>query len=185
MLKLTVKMLLMMVVSPLVMANAITPNKPWQTNLQQLKESHPVKEVGSANFSFLMWDIYNSQLSTSNGKYPITNQQDTLMYTINYQRDISSSDLVERTIEQWHHINTDKDIYMPYVNKLRDMWPDIKKGDSLALVSNQSGSGFYYNNDFVGSIANEAFSPLFLSIWLSEKTSEPELRQQLLGDSNE
>lgn len=181
MLKLIVKVLLMLIVSPLTMANVIVADEQWQSNLQKVEKTNPVIEVGKANFSFLMWDIYNSQLATSTGKYPLTDQEDTLVYTINYKRDISSKDLVERTIEQWEHLEVGEDIYAPYITTLNAIWPNIKKGDSLALVSNKSGSGFYYNNAFVGNIANAEFSSLFLSIWLSERTSEPELRQQLLG----
>jgi hypothetical protein len=181
MLKLIVNVIFTLIVSPLANANVLEADNAWETNLQQIEAKNPVVEIGKASFSFLVWDIYNSQLATSTGKYPPATQSDTLIYTINYQRDISSKELVERTIEQWNHLKISKDIYSPYINILNDIWPDIKKGDSLALVSNAAGSGFYYNDDLVGSIANTDFSPLFLSIWLSEKTSEPALRQKLLG----
>jgi len=181
MLKLVVKVFFMMVISPFAISNVIVADDKWPSNLQKLEGNQPVIEVGKASFSFMLWDIYNSKLATSTGKYPLTDEKGTLVYTINYQRDISSQDLVERTVEQWEHLKVGKNTYKPYVAPLSEMWPDIKKGDSLALVSNESGSGFYHNDTFVGSIQNTEFSSLFLSIWLSQKTSEPDLREQLLG----
>jgi len=42
---------------------------------------------------------------------------------------------------------------------------------------------FYFNNLKVGVIERAEFSQLFLAIWLSEKTSEPELKAELLGEN--
>ena len=61
------------------------------------------------------------------------------------------------------------------------MWPDIKEGDSLSLLIHQGRSVFYFNQQYIGVINPSDFGQIFLAIWLSENTSEPELRRELLG----
>jgi len=48
------------------------------------------------------------------------------------------------------------------------------------VLNNQSV--FYFNDVKVGSIEEKEFGELFLSIWLSPKTSQKKLRNQLLGE---
>ena len=68
------------------------------------------------------------------------------------------------------------------MGKLNGMWPDIEKGDQLLLrVTEELASRFVFNGQVVGSISDPAFTERFLAIWLSEKSSYPEQRKQLLG----
>ena len=58
----------------------------------------------------------------------------------------------------------------------------MREGDSLTLwVNTQGDSHFYFGDKKLGQIQDETFGEAFLAIWLSERTSEPELRQGLLG----
>ena len=95
--------------------------------------------------------------------------------------DITNEDLLSRTVEQWQHLAVDKTLYQPYEAPLLSIWPNITEGDKLLLWNKQGRSEFYYNNRFVGAIEDAYFGELFLSIWLSEQTSQPDLRAQLLG----
>lgn len=153
----------------------------WEVTLDDLIKKQPVKEIGKAEFSVLIWDVYESELSTSSGEYPDTSSEEVLIYKINYLRDVTSKELIKSTIEQWEHLNIEVSVYKPFIPELNKIWPDIKSGDSLALVVKQNMNAFYYNNKFIGSIDDAEFAKTFLDIWLSEKTSEPELRNSLLG----
>lgn len=153
----------------------------WQISLDKITKDQPVKKVGKAKFSVFIWDVYESELSTSSGEYPDTSSEEVLIYKINYLRDVTSKELIKSTIEQWEHLNIEASVYKPFIPELNKIWPDIKSGDSLALVVKQNMNAFYYNNKFIGSIDDAEFAKIFLAIWLSEKTSEPELRNSLLG----
>jgi hypothetical protein len=60
--------------------------------------------------------------------------------------------------------------------------PTSKKGDQLLLqVTEELASRFVFNGQVVGSISDPAFTERFLAIWLSEKSSYPAQRKQLLG----
>lgn len=138
-------------------------------------------KVGSSKFTFLFWDIYHSTLYTKSGFYLPKKPPTELIFEIEYLKDISATELVERTIEQWQHLGYSQDQYNQFIPKLKDIWPDIYAGDKLALLVVDNKSTFYFNNFKVGVIEQTEFSQLFLAIWLSDNTSEPELRAELLG----
>lgn len=65
---------------------------------------------------------------------------------------------------------------------LRDLFPDVKSGDSITGV-NQPGKGalFLSNGRVLGEISDPEFARLFFGIWLAPQTSEPQLRRNLLA----
>ena len=138
------------------------------------------REVGRAKFSVLFWDIYNSSLYSKSGNYYHENSPEAILFKIEYLKDITSEDLLERTVEQWKHLNISESQYTPYISRLKAIWPNISSGDSLTMLVEEEKSVFYFNNIKVGVIADKAFSKIFLDIWLSPKTSQVKLRAQLL-----
>jgi hypothetical protein len=138
-------------------------------------------EVGRAKFTFLFWDIYKSALFTKTGLYGNTSSGD-LIYKIEYLKDIKAEELIKSTVSQWQHLVIDKQQYQHFIPLLEQIWPDIKAGDSLTLYRNDRASVFYFNDKKVGEINDKTFGKLFLDIWLSSNTSEPELRKSLIGE---
>jgi hypothetical protein len=58
----------------------------------------------------------------------------------------------------------------------------VKKGDVLVGVSVPGKEARFYAADrFLATVPDAEFAKAFFDIWLSEKTSEPKLRQRLLG----
>ena len=149
-----------------------------------------LSQVGSAKFTVLFWDIYQSALYSPTGQFneeihiKSNKLKQPLLFEIQYLRDISVDDLLARTIEQWQHLGMEDKDYAPYLPQLKKIWPDIKKGDRLALLLQQDSSIFYFNDRFAGDINNPLFGQQFLAIWLAENTSQPKLRRQLIGASN-
>ncbi len=161
--------------------NTNSDKAQWPTTLSTFQQQNELKVVGNAIFSVLFWDLYKSELSTSSGKYPQSSKHDNLIYKIDYLKDVTAVDLVDYTIEQWQHLTVSEQQYTDYLPQLKAIWPNIKAGDSLALVVKNNSSAFYHNGELLGAMDGENFAPLFLDIWLSKETSEPKLREQLLG----
>ncbi|MDN2662228.1 chalcone isomerase family protein [Psychromonas sp. 14N.309.X.WAT.B.A12] len=151
----------------------------WKNSLSELLKSTATIQVGRATFSVFIWDIYQSQLSTSSGVYP--DPEGVIVYQIKYLKSIESKQLIKKTIEQWVHLGFASERYSSYLEQLRNMWPDIKEGDQLAFVAQGNNSAFYYNERFIGQIDGKDFRNIFMAIWFSENTSQPELRDTLLG----
>jgi len=164
-----------------VMAQSSSYPEQWDSDLTQVLQHNHLEKVGSSIFTFLFWDLYESQLFTTSGHYPVQAPDEKLLYEINYFKAISAKDLVEKSVEQWQHLQVPASRYEPYLAKLERIWPDIQPGDKLTMVMSQQNSAFYYNQRLVGVIGSDTFGPLFLDIWLSENTSQPDLRASLLG----
>lgn len=139
------------------------------------------KEVGRAKFSVLFWDIYNSTLYTKSGSYVHESSTEPLIFEIEYLKNITMDDLLERTVQQWKHLEIPVEEYNKFIPALKAIWPDISSGDKLTMLVKNKQSIFYFNDVKAGRINEEAFSQLFLAIWLSPKTSQTTLRNQLLG----
>lgn len=139
------------------------------------------KEVGRARFTVLFWDIYNSSLYTKSGNYIHQYSPESILFKIEYLKDITSDDLLQRTVQQWQHLDVLESKYAHYLPKLKSIWPNISAGDSLVLLVKKDISIFYFNNVQIGVIHEKEFSKLFLDIWLSPKTSQAKLREKLLG----
>jgi len=65
---------------------------------------------------------------------------------------------------------------------MKQLFPDVQAGDRIIGV-HQPGEGarFHLNGRLLGEVRDPTFARLFFGIWLSPRTSEPQLRAALLG----
>lgn len=152
----------------------------YSLGLQAMPDN--IKLVGQGQFSYLFWDLYQAQLYTADGAFSGYQQSTPVVLKLTYQRDISKADFIEATIDQWKHLQGQVlDRHMDWAKQLDTLWTDVKKGDQLSCVLLENGTvQFYFNDKLLGDVADPAFGPEFLDIWLSEKTSAPKLRKKLL-----
>ena len=69
---------------------------------------------------------------------------------------------------------------------MNQIWPEISKGDQLGFWIDELGHGnFFYNQTWIGAVSEPEFSNAFIKIWLSEKSSYPELAKKLRGESTD
>lgn len=137
------------------------------------------KDVGESRFEYYFWDIYDAKLATPSGKYKFGQHPSKLSLT--YLRDFAAKDIVKATNEQWQHLGK-VDLVGKYDDKLNALWPDIKEGETLSFITDEKGNGiFYHNNNKLGGVNDGKFADDFLAIWLSPNTSEPKMRNQLIG----
>jgi hypothetical protein len=155
----------------------------WSFSSQAMPDN--IKLVGQGQFSYLFWDLYQAQLYTADGQWSNYQQSAPLVLKLTYQRDISKADFIEATVDQWKHLQGKVSAqHQEWAKHLDKLWTDVKKGDQLSCVLLADGTvQFYFNDKLLGDVADPAFGPAFLDIWLSEKTSAPKLRKQLLKTS--
>lgn len=142
-----------------------------------------LNKIGEGEMDYLFWTLYKAELFALNKQSEdIYSQQPTLRIT--YFKSISKQALLEATQQQWSELGYTPLKTLIWLEPLKAIWPNVEEGDQLTFVTLQDGRGeFYFNQTFIGKIADHSFSKAFLSIWLSEKTSEPELRRKLLGEA--
>lgn len=138
-------------------------------------------KTGEGEMNYLFWNLYLAELY----QLPQGNVGDFQRNTalkITYYKSISSQALVEATSEQWQQLGYNPENIQRWLQPLQKIWPDVESGDQLTLlVTSEANSEFYYGDALIGKIKDPTFGQAFLSIWLSEQTSEPALRNQLLG----
>ncbi|PKF63346.1 hypothetical protein CW745_00375 [Psychromonas sp. psych-6C06] len=139
-----------------------------------------LKMVGQGEMSWLFIDLYQASLYSPSGKY--NEKQYPQALHIVYQKNIDKQHLISATEKEWQKLGLNPQQAPYWLDALGQLWPDIKKGDELLFMVEEDGSGYFYHNQkLLGAINSEQFSHAFLSIWLSQNTSEPQLRQQLIG----
>lgn len=149
---------------------------PWAQQLQPL---------GEGRFSRFLFDIYDARLFAASSSWPGQVQQALpVALELTYLRDIEAEDLVEATADQWqlqpqwaNHPQQPQ-----WLASLRQLWPDVRRGDRLAVLVDEEGlTHFYHNGSAIGVVSAPEFGRAFLDIWLSPHTSAPALRAQLIG----
>jgi hypothetical protein len=139
-----------------------------------------LKKVGEAKLSVYFWDVYQSTLYNSTGEYQP--EEFPMVLNIDYLRDIDAEDLIESTEDEWKKLGIQSTQSTQWINMLKDIFPDIKKGDTILLhVKKSKQSEFYFNDQSIGVIDDVEFGSSFLRIWLDKNASYPKVRNKLIG----
>lgn len=144
-------------------------------------------KVGIGEAEYLFWTIYRAEYYRYGRVHPAQDhgeeKNSTQALKIEYFESISRDILIDVTIEQWDHLGYTKTDIDSWSAFLRKIWPNVDVGNTLTvIVTGDRNSQFYFNGDLIGTIEDRRFGKAFLSIWLSENTSYPELRLNLLGN---
>ena len=69
-----------------------------------------------------------------------------------------------------------------WLRQMKQLFPDVETGDRITCVHRPGrGARFHVNGRLAGEVRDAEFARLFFGIWLSTRTSEPQLRTALLG----
>ncbi len=139
-----------------------------------------LRMVGEARLTFMFWPVYDSRLYSVDGIY--REGRLPLLLEIQYLRDVDAGDLVKHTQSEWQRQGLSHGSEQQWLETLSRLLPDVRENDVLALEVDELGSStFLVNGRPLGQINDPQFGKQFLAIWLSPDTSQPELRQTLLG----
>ncbi|BCV67588.1 hypothetical protein TUM17387_29470 [Shewanella carassii] len=147
------------------------------------------REVGRGEMDWWFMTLYRARLLTPDGSYQPNSFPQQL--EIQYYRDIPASRLLETTKHQWLHLGYDREQISAWLALLEGLWPDVEQGDRLSFVASGPQQGYFLFNDKPlaaividesASSEHKRFADAFLAIWLSERSSRPQLRAQLIGE---
>ncbi len=158
---------------------ASTPKSIWASELIQ-KSIGNASIVGEGKLSVAFWDVYNATLHAPGGEW---NSSRPFALSIKYFRDIRGKDIADRSVQEMRMQGFNDEVRLAAWNaQMKSIFPDVKNGSILSAIFIPGKQTTFYNgNQPIGVIKGDEFSRRFFDIWLSEKTSEPELRKQLLG----
>lgn len=136
--------------------------------------------VGSGNLSIALWNVYDATLYAQNGRW---NANQPFALQLQYHRDIKGVDIADRSAEEIRKLGLNDEIKLAaWHSQMRKLFPDVGPGTKLVGVYQPDGAAlFYKDGQPLGTIQDPEFGRWFFDIWLSDHTTEPELRAALLG----
>lgn len=100
-----------------------------------------------------------------------------------YARKLVGRLIAERSLKEMQGIGPVSEAQgTQWLQAMLRLFPDVQAGDRLTGIQRPGQSArFFFNGRLRGEVADADFTRLFFGIWLSPRTSEPQLRAQLLG----
>lgn len=138
------------------------------------------KIVGKGRLSIAFWDVYDATLYAPQGKW---SPEKPFALSIHYFREIDGKDIANRSVQEMRKQGFSDEVKLAAWNtQMKSLFPNVKDGSVLTAIFYPDRETVFYDGDKqIGSIKGRDFAEHFSAIWLSEKTSEPGLRQELLG----
>ena len=138
--------------------------------------------VGKARLRYWGFDVYDASLWALPGFDIGRFENQRFGLELAYLRDFKGADIAERSIDEMKGLATIEPAQATrWTQAMSKLFPDVKRGDRITGVHVPgSGARFYLNGRLLGEVADDAFSRLFFGIWLSPKTSQPRMRENLI-----
>ena len=138
--------------------------------------------TGTARLRYWGFDVYDARLYVAQGFDIQRFEEQRFGLELSYLRGFKGADIAERSIEEMKGLAPlDAAQAQRWQQAMSALFPDVRRGDRLTGVHVPgSGARFYVNGQWLGEVADDAFSRLFFGIWLSPRTSQPRLREALI-----
>ncbi|MFZ4650169.1 MAG: chalcone isomerase family protein [Rubrivivax sp.] len=153
--------------------------------LPELSAEWPQARVqGQGRLRFLGLHIYDIRLWTPQ---PGVGPQDwatrPIALEIEYARELVGRLIAERSLEEMKRAGPiPADAAQRWLEAMLQFFPDVKPGDRIVGVNRPDGLvRFFVNGRLRGEKRDAEFARRFFGIWLAPETSEPRLREALLG----
>ncbi|WP_239467123.1 chalcone isomerase family protein [Rhodoferax koreense] len=143
--------------------------------------------VGSTRLRVWGFAVYDATLWAAPGFRPEAYATQAFALELRYLRDFASADIARRSIDEMRRsASIDEARSQRWQAAMRAAFPDVKAGDRITGFYRPAGAEaavarFTFNGQPAGEIRDGDFAPLFFGIWLSAKTSEPAMREALIG----
>lgn len=136
------------------------------------------QQVGQGGFKRFGWSIYEATLYASGGRFE---PRQAFALSLTYARTIAGEKLVQSSLDEMQKLGAPIDTHPHWAASLARVLPNVSKGITLTGVYRPGeGAVFYQMTEEIGRI-DEDLARWFFAIWLDPRTSEPSLRQALLG----
>ena len=139
---------------------------------------------GRGTLRFLGLHIYDALLWAENAVDSGNYVAQPLALELRYARSLYGSLIAERSLREMERAgpipSAQSERWLAF---MRDAFPDVAAGDRITGLWNpaEETSEFVINGKQSKSLRDRAFGERFFGIWLGSSTSEPALRQALLG----
>jgi hypothetical protein len=139
--------------------------------------------LGEARLRFFGFHVYDARLWAAGGINADNWSSEPLALELSYARSLDGSQIAQRSVEEMkRQPGFDDTASTLWLSRLNALLPDVKSGDRITGVQKPGETlRFFVNGQWAGEVKDPLFTRLFTGIWLSPESSEPAMRQQLLG----
>ena len=142
-----------------------------------------VQWTGSSRMRFLGFDIYDVALWVAPGFRAGSYAEHGLALELTYLRPLSGHAIAQRSLQEMRRAGELTQAQAQrWLTTMQETFPDVQVGDRITGLHRPGvGARFWHNGQLRKVVPDPEFSRLFFGIWLSETTSEPQLRTALLS----
>ena len=146
----------------------------WQKNIQSFAL------IGEGTLKVFVWDLYDLKLFSEMNSF---SWQNKFILEFDYKRELEKDKVIEASLKE---MRRQKGVSEKQINDwkiyLKKAINSVREGTKAAVEWAPDGQiTFHYEGKAPVTIYDELFAKSFISIWLGQETSEPELRSALLG----
>jgi len=129
------------------------------------------------------FEVYDARLWARPGFEMARFEGQLFALELNYLRNFKGADIARRSVEEMRQTGAlDESDAARWLAAMGALFPDVQKGDRITGVHLPgTGARFYLNDRLLGEVAEDRFSRRFFGIWLSEQTTQPRMRDDLLA----
>ena len=157
---------------------------PWAANAQPALLPG-ARLLGQGKLTFFGLNVYGAKLWVTEAFKPEEFTRHPVALELEYGRSLVGQMIAERSLAEMKKVgDVPDDKAGPWLAAMAQIFPDVNRGDRVTGVYEPTlGMRFFLNDKPRGDVRDLAFAQLFIGIWLSPRTSEPKLRQALLGSA--
>ena len=145
-----------------------------------MKEHAGLSKRGEAVMRFFGIKVYDIRLWALGKAHDFKE-----MYALElvYDLGMKGNEIARRSVEEMRKVGyVDEAKLTRWGEVMAQIFPDVQQGDTLVGVSLPGKEvRFYSQEKLIATVPDAEFAKAFFEIWLSPKTSEPRLRERLLG----
>lgn len=146
----------------------------------EVAEAKPLTKRGAAVMRFFGLKVYDIRLWTAAKPH---DHAEPFALELVYDLGLKGAEIAKRSVDEMRKVGyADEAKLKRWGETMTKIFPDVKKGDTLVGVSVPGKEvRFYSQSKLIATVPDVEFGKAFFDIWLSEKTSEPKLRRQLMA----
>ncbi len=136
--------------------------------------------VGEGRFTYMIFDLYDATLYAPKANY---NNNLPFALSLKYLRNLKGEKIARQSVKEMRKQGFEDEKKLEnWYEQMASIFPDVKEGTILTgmYMANKT-TRFYNGSEEIGTIKDPDFGPWFFGIWLSDNTSAPKLRQDLIG----
>jgi hypothetical protein len=137
---------------------------------------------GSGRLTFFGLHVYDARLWTGEDFTADAFTRAPFALELEYARALYGKLIAERSIEEMKRLpGMTEEQAQRWLATMQQAFPDVSKGDRITAVHRPGEARLFVNASLRGEVRESEFARRFFGIWLAPHTSEPKLRQALLG----